>query len=109
MHLGNFYDEFVAHAGDDRNLVLLGNKCDLVDQRMVSDRAAAAWCESHKVDGQSTTYMLSSAKDDVNVTEVFMWIAKRFVEGLKQIDEAHPPPTVDLAHKGKKGKQRGCC
>ena len=79
---------------DSVPMVLVGNKCDLSDQRVITtdqaNQLATKW-------GQCT-YLESSAKTKVNVENIFF-------ELIRQINKAAPPEKEDK--KKKKGGGSG--
>jgi len=82
--------EQILRVKDRENvpMVLVGNKCDLGDQRVIStdqgQELARKW---------SCTFMESSAKNRINVENIF-------TDLIKQINKQSPPP---------KEKRRGRC
>merc|ERR1712010_301227 len=75
-NLDNWRDEFLIQAGprDPENFpfVVLGNKIDLDNQRVVPHKRAAAWCQSKG----NIPYFETSAKEAINVEQAFQTIAK---------------------------------
>merc|ERR1711991_12392 len=53
-------------------IVLAGNKCDLVDRRVVSVQEGKMWAKTHGID----TFVEFSAKTRLNVTETFESIVR---------------------------------
>jgi Ras-related protein Rab-7A len=70
-NLDSWRDEFLIQAGprDPENFpfVVLGNKIDLENQRVVTTKKAQAWCESKN----SIPYFDTSAKEAINVDLAF--------------------------------------
>jgi len=86
-------DEFLIQAGprdpEHFPFVVLGNKADL-DNRQVSQKRAQGWCQTKS----NTPYFETSAKENRNVEQAFMEIAKM---ALKQEPEAEVDiPTIGL-------------
>jgi len=98
---------FLVQAGpkDPENFpfVVLGNKIDLENQRVVSQKRAQAWCATKN----SIPYYETSAKEAINVEQAFQVIAKN---ALKQDPEDTnlilPPIELNKPSEEKKG---GCC
>jgi len=94
-NLDSWRDEFLIQAGpknpDDFPFVVLGNKIDLENQRLVSQKRAMAWCQAKG----NIPYFETSAKEAINVEQAFQVIAKN---ALKQDndDEFFIPDTVDV-------------
>jgi hypothetical protein len=57
--------------------MVVGNKCDLVDQRVVNAVAAKEWC-----DQLALKWMKTSAKNDVNVESMFVDFSSMVLSGL---------------------------
>jgi len=80
-NLDSWRDEFLIQAGpkDAENFpfVVLGNKIDLENQRVVSQKRAQAWCQTKG----NIPYFETSAKEAINVEQAFQTIAKN---ALKQ-------------------------
>jgi len=86
--------------------VIVGNKLDLAaNRRIVSDTRARAWCASKN----SLPYFETSAKDAINVKQVFRTIARnaidkdtieaKFIPDNVTLEEDHEQTTVS----------NGCC
>eukprot|EP00998_Keelungia_sp_KM082_P008152 NODE_4338_length_792_cov_68.571429_g4315_i0.p1 GENE.NODE_4338_length_792_cov_68.571429_g4315_i0~~NODE_4338_length_792_cov_68.571429_g4315_i0.p1 ORF type:complete len:152 (-),score=26.14 NODE_4338_length_792_cov_68.571429_g4315_i0:47-502(-) len=58
-------------------IALTGNKCDLVDQRRVPQDEAKAYADEHGL-----VYVETSAKNSINVTEVFVEIARKLAKNI---------------------------
>merc|ERR1712146_402555 len=75
-NLDSWRDEFLIQAGprDPENFpfVVLGNKIDLENQRVVSNKRAMAWCQAKG----NIPFFETSAKEAINVEQAFQTIAK---------------------------------
>ena len=91
-NLESWRDEFLIQAGprDPENFpfVVLGNKSDL-DNAAVTSRKAQAWCSSKGAIPNFET----SAKDNTNVEQAFLEIAKN---ALKEEQEEVEIPSIAL-------------
>jgi GTPase SAR1 family protein len=89
---------------DKSVIMLLGNKSDL--ERRVSEAEVSEWCASHKI-----KYLSTSVKNNTNVDESFMTLAKLINENeSKQM----PEKTQSFALKNNatikdNSKKKGCC
>lgn len=110
QHLDMWKDEFLVQASpvDPENFpfVLLANKVDLVDQRVVNSKKALAWCEQNN----DVPYFEVSAKEAINVEEAFQTIAKRALQREDQYsayicDELMGSFHLDDVHQGSSQKQ----
>lgn len=60
-----------THASDDVEKMILGNKCDMNDKRVVSTEAGEQLAEEYRV-----TLMETSAKSNINIEEAFTSMAR---------------------------------
>lgn len=118
QHIDNWRNEFLMHVGinsiEEKNkfpFVLLGNKVDIVnenaDKRAVSIQQVTAYCNTHN----NIQYYETSAKDDSNVEQAFITVAK---QALKLQQERKPifiPDTLNLQSQQQNNRQhtQGCC
>lgn len=78
-NLRKWYEEFMKQSGISSEnatnfpIVVIGNKADLTDFRVVTKEEAVEFCESL---GTSVKYFETSAKESVQVEETFHYIAK---------------------------------
>jgi Ras-related protein Rab-7A len=139
-NLDSWRDEFLIQAGprdpDNFPFVVLGNKIDLENQRVVSQKRALAWCQSKgnipyfevkKIDLHFSFslrllvviviskliffFFLSSqtsAKAAINVEQAFQTIAKNALKQEQDNDEVFVPPGIVLTDQNQE-KKGGCC
>jgi len=107
-NLDSWRDEFLIQAGprdpDNFPFVVLGNKIDLENQRLVSQKRATAWCQQKG----NIPYFETSAKEAINVEQAFQVIAKN---ALKQENDEdfYIPDTVDVNENQDSGKGGCAC
>ncbi|XP_049416310.1 ras-related protein R-Ras isoform X2 [Epinephelus fuscoguttatus] len=82
---------------DDFPMVLVGNKADLEQQRVISREDAQAFARENRIH-----YMEASAKNRYNVDEVFM----ELVQIIRKFQEMESPPPP--AHHTGKQESGGC-
>merc|ERR1711881_704780 len=105
-NLDSWRDEFLIQAGpkdpDNFPFVVLGNKIDLENQRVVSQKRALAWCQAKG----NIPYFETSAKEAINVEQAFQVIAKN---ALKQESEEdiYLPDTINMTA-DKPAQSAGC-
>eukprot|EP00466_Bigelowiella_natans_P013905 jgi/Bigna1/41164/e_gw1.50.74.1 len=91
--------EKILRSKDSRTvpMVLVGNKCDLVQDRIVSEKEANALAKEF-----GCRYLETSAKEDINCKEPFHHIVRiirhKFVSG--QVDEEPESPTRPTRRRG---------
>ena len=94
----------------DFKQIIIGNKKDLENERAVSTEALEKFCQKHNMEGMET-----SAKDDINVNEMFESIAKLIIQGrtkdemLQKYSKTGNKQGQNLNKKEKKKKKKGFC
>jgi Ras-related protein Rab-7A len=111
QHLTSWHDEFIIQAGQNKDFVLIGNKNDLEDKRVVSQKGALAWCTKHSQDDENPIpYFETSAKEDFNVQQAFYSVAKNALKKTSVEEDVYiPGQLVDLQNESKSSKKDGCC
>lgn len=110
-NLESWMDEFIVHAAprnpDSFPFVVLGNKADLASsRRQVSTAKAKAWC-TQKGD---IPYYETSAKENLNVEQAFLTIARNALQQEAQQKPIFIPENLDLNKKDDdKAKDGSCC
>ncbi|GFY84418.1 similar to RAS 5 [Actinidia rufa] len=98
-------NEIDRYASENVNKLLVGNKCDLIDNRAVSYDTAKEFA-----DGIGIPFMETSAKDATNVEQAFMAMAadiKNRMASQPAMNNARPP-TVQIRGQPV-GQKSGCC
>lgn len=100
----NWLVNIAEKAGSGVLVVLLGNKCDLKDKKDVilvpDEQIQALVNETH------IKYFETSAKEDINVSEAFMYAARVITEGSREVKV---PVNDDLRIGKRKEKEEGKC
>ena len=97
-NLGRWIEEIKNNS--NKTTVLLGNKCDLLDNIVVTDNEAKNFAYSNQMEYYST-----SAKENININEVFNYICKKAYEQNKDTIGM----GLDRDKKIKYEKKRKCC
>ena len=98
----NFWMENIKNnAPENAKLILVGNKCDLANERKVTIEDG-----ENKARNYNIKFFESSAKDGTNVNELFFYLANEIYQDEKTKGKDNKK-TVQLDSK-KKGK-KGCC
>lgn len=101
----NGVDEWVSslheHASSDVNILLVANKDDLEDQRVVQrkegeDKASSIGCPFYEV----------SAKTGIGIQDIFIDAAKICLSNGAQINTNE---SIELAQQDVPSKKKGCC
>ena len=98
----NFWMENIKNnAPENAKLILVGNKCDLANERKVTIEDG-----ENKARNYNIKFFESSAKDGTNVNEFFFYLANEIYQDEKTKGKDNKK-TMQLNSK-KKGK-KGCC
>jgi len=119
-NLDTWREEFLVQSGpaetDTFPFVVLGNKCDLRDSRVVNLKQAQDYCKAKKImskDGDTPMFFETSAKDSKDVTKAFTTVATLALEKQPDSDVGSsyvPETNLDLTEtKQPGGKSGGGC
>jgi len=107
-NLDSWRDEFLIQAGpkDAENFpfVVLGNKIDLENQRVVSQKRAQAWCQAKG----NIPYFETSAKEAINVEQAFQTIARNALKQDPGEEDIFLPSGLDIKANQGEPKKQGC-
>eukprot|EP01092_Planopodium_desertum_P003163 TRINITY_DN15455_c0_g2_i1.p1 TRINITY_DN15455_c0_g2~~TRINITY_DN15455_c0_g2_i1.p1 ORF type:complete len:224 (+),score=75.75 TRINITY_DN15455_c0_g2_i1:47-673(+) len=108
-NLDSWRDEFLIQAGprdpEHFPFVVLGNKIDVENQRVVSKKRADAWCKSKG----DIPYFETSAKAAINVEQAFQIIAKNALKQEPDGGEVFVPEGIVLGGEKEAPKESKCC
>lgn len=79
--------EIKKNGNDEVPKVIVGNKADLEDQRIISIDELAAFADERQI-----AYMETSAKDGTNVNDLFIQLTQSFLKIADQLPSAQSPP-----------------
>ncbi|CAA3005373.1 ras-related RABD2a [Olea europaea subsp. europaea] len=97
-------NEIDRYASESVNKLLVGNKCDLADNRAISYDTAKAFADEIGI-----PFMETSAKNATNVEQAFMAMAADIKTRMaSQPSNNARPPTVQI-HGQPVGQKSGCC
>ncbi|KAI3764593.1 hypothetical protein L2E82_14604 [Cichorium intybus] len=96
--------EIDRYASENVNKLLVGNKCDLVQNKVVSTEAAKAYADEIGI-----PFMEASAKEATNVEQAFMAMAASIKDRMASQPSMNKsrPPTVNI--RGQPVQQSGGC
>jgi len=112
-NIRNWIRNIEQHATESVNKILIGNKCDMVEKKVVDSARGKALADEYAI-----KFLETSAKNSINVEEAFITLAKDIKKRL--IDNQDPsvtkggtPPVVALGpgatNAGTNGKKSGKC
>ena len=79
-NLEMWLNEIKTKGNPEITIILVGNKADLEDQRKVTKEMANEWCENNGI----KTFIETSAKNGINVKNIFFEAAKILLEQHKK-------------------------
>jgi len=74
------------HANEDVERMILGNKCDMTDKRVISKERGEAIAREHNI-----RFLETSAKTNINVEQAFVQLAESILEKTN-VQELKPTP-----------------
>lgn len=87
------------------NKILVGNKCDMLDEKVVSTEEGAKLAKEFGVD-----FYECSAKNDINVEQSFLGLARAVKDRLIKEGGGAPAGGMKLKKDPVSGsKKQGCC
>mmetsp|Transcript_5406 Transcript_5406/g.13177 ORF Transcript_5406/g.13177 Transcript_5406/m.13177 type:complete len:204 (-) Transcript_5406:282-893(-) len=106
LNIRKWIQDVRTYAEQNVNLVLIGNKCDLVDRKAVQKERGEQLAEEYGIQ-----FFEASAKEDINVSEAFdslvRAVCKRKFEGNRKSEDGKMNNKVGL-QKGDSKKSK-CC
>jgi len=107
-NLNSWREEFLIQAGprDPENFpfIVLGNKIDLENSRVVSQKKALAWCAAKG----NIPYFETSAKEAINVEQAFQTVAKKAMKEEEEVDLSGISDAIVIDKPGDSQQQCGC-
>lgn len=111
IDIRTWHSNIEQHASEGVNKILIGNKCDWDDKRVISEEQARELADELGID-----YLETSAKSSIRVDDAFFTLAREIKKRL--IDSAEKSPTsptnsatsgsVNVNQQGTQEKS-GCC
>ena len=84
-------------------IVLVGNKCDVVDSKAVTERDAEAYAKKNKI-----SFFETSAKQNVNVEDPFIDLVEQLMAGPKYQSMSRDPKALLEAQGATPVKKKSC-
>ncbi|VDD90401.1 unnamed protein product [Enterobius vermicularis] len=92
------------HASEDVEKMLLGNKCDMVDRRVVSKERGEKIAVDHGI-----RFLETSAKADINIDTAFYDLARAILEKMPSREEGAKLPVIRPVETATNVGTGGCC
>jgi len=107
-NMGNWIRNIEQHASENVNKILIGNKCDLVDKRVVDSVRGKALADEYRI-----KFLETSAKNSINVDEAFISLARDIKKRLIDTQESAPQENSSLTLRDNDQRAHstrgGCC
>ena len=100
-----FLEQLNPNNPEEFPLVLIGNKCDMQNEKKVNDEEVNKYCEEHN----KMPYFACSAKDNINLKEACDKIVDMAYENNKKGEENYVPDVQHLKIIPEPKKKKKCC
>mmetsp|Transcript_13773 Transcript_13773/g.18943 ORF Transcript_13773/g.18943 Transcript_13773/m.18943 type:complete len:205 (-) Transcript_13773:268-882(-) len=101
-------EEFLIQAGpknpEDFPFIVLGNKIDKEDKRVISEKRAQAWCAQKG----NIPYFETSAKEGIKVEQAFQTIARDALKGEQDDGAIFLPGGIDITQQEQQDEGCAC-
>ncbi len=96
----------INDSNENVKIIILGNKSDLKDKRVVAEDIAINFAQKHNF-----KYFETSAKDDTNINEAFKAMADSFMENrtINRAESKHHKGSISIKKGDVNKKKKSCC
>jgi len=95
LNIKNWIRNIEQHATDSVDKMLIGNKCDMVDKKVIDTARGKALADEYGI-----KFLETSAKNSINVEEAFISLVKDIKKRLDETQKQQPPPTSQQPSNG---------
>uniref|UniRef100_A0A914ZV65 Ras-related protein Rab-10 n=1 Tax=Parascaris univalens TaxID=6257 RepID=A0A914ZV65_PARUN len=92
------------HASEDVEKMLLGNKCDMADRRVVSRERGEKIANDHGI-----RFLETSAKANIQIDKAFYDLAEAILDKMPNKEDSAKQPTIRPVDSGASTGRVGCC
>ncbi|VDK43702.1 unnamed protein product [Anisakis simplex] len=92
------------HASEDVEKMLLGNKCDMADRRVVSRERGEKIANDHGI-----RFLETSAKANIQIDKAFYDLAEAILDKMPNKEDGAKQPTIRPVDSGASNGRSGCC
>ena len=105
-NLGNWLIEIEKNANEGVLKILIGNKCDLEEKRVITQKEGESFANSYGM-----KFFETSAKNDINVSEAFQMLARQLIEINTENKKAPANQDKKITVSSAKSlkTKKGCC
>lgn len=100
-NIRNWIRNIEQHASEGVNRILIGNKCDVTDKKVISKEKGQALADEYGI-----KFLETSAKSNINVEEAFFTLARDIKKRLIDTVDDKKNGQVNLNAQASSG---GCC
>jgi Ras-related protein Rab-8A len=105
-NIRNWIKNIEQHAADNVDKILIGNKCDMIKDKVVDSAQGQNLADNYQI-----KFFETSAKANTNVVEAFTAIAKDIKKRLMDNPTSPPQPGIRIDNTNRSGSSSGgkCC
>jgi Ras-related protein Rab-1A len=106
QNLNSWLIEIEKNASKSVHKILVGNKCDLENERKVTYEQGKDFAAQYGMQ-----FFETSAKNSTNVSQAFIAMTKEIISSSEKKPTSKPSETVNISQisQGKSLNKKGCC